>query len=109
MKYSLRILPAADADVDDAALVIAKDNLDAALRFYDAVDTTYREIRLHPQRWPRYELDHPRLVGLRKRAVQGFTNWLVLYQIIDKTKIQIVRVLHGARDIPAVLADELLD
>jgi len=33
MNYRLRISPAADADVDEAALFIAQDNLDAALRF----------------------------------------------------------------------------
>jgi plasmid stabilization system protein ParE len=37
MKYRLRISPAADADVDAAALFIAQDNLPAALRFFDAV------------------------------------------------------------------------
>ena len=41
MSHVLRILPAADADMDEIALYIARDNLGAALRFYDAVETTF--------------------------------------------------------------------
>ncbi|MGD0137877.1 MAG: type II toxin-antitoxin system RelE/ParE family toxin [Tepidisphaeraceae bacterium] len=105
MNYKLRILPAADADVDDAALFIAKDNLTAALKFYDAVDQTYRRIREHPNRWPRYELDHPSLADLRKRSVAKFDNYLIFYRI-EADVVEIIRVLHGARDIPSALADD---
>jgi len=105
MNYRLRIYPSADADVDDAARFIAQDNLTAALRFYDAVDQTYRQIREHPTRWPRYELDHPRLANLRKRSVLGFRNYLVFYQI-DVNIVEIIRVLHGARDIPTLFDDK---
>ena len=102
MTYGLRILPA--ADVDAAAAFIARDNLDAALRFYDAVDRTYRQIRDHPQRCPRYDLDHLRLRGLRKCSVTGFRNYLVFYHI-DADMVEVIRVLHGARDTPSVLAE----
>jgi toxin ParE1/3/4 len=102
MTYRLRILPAADADVDEAALFIARDNFDAAMRFYDAVDMTYRQIRAHPTRWPRYELPEPRLANLRKRAVFGFRNYLVFYEVGGDV-VEIIRVLHGARDIPSIL------
>ncbi len=104
MKYRLRIYPAADADVDDAALFIAQDNLNAALRFYDAVEMTYSQIRSHPLRWPRYELDHPRLATLRKCSVPGFRKYFIFYLTHDDI-IDVIRVLHGARDIPAVLFD----
>ena len=107
MSYGLRISPAADADVDEAGLFIAQDNLDAALRFYDAIDQTYREIHDHPKRWPRYELDHPRLSEVRKRSVIGFEKYLVFYRV-DADMVEIIRVFHGARDIPNVLSDEVL-
>jgi len=105
MSHGLRILPAAEADVDAAAMYIARDNLDAALRSYDAVERTYKELAEHPTRWPRYELDHPRLARLRKRSVIGFKNHLVFYHMIGG-KVEIIRVLHGARDIPNALEDE---
>jgi len=105
MSHALRILPAADADVDAAAAFIARDNLNAALRFYDAVERTCRELAQHPNRWPRYELDHPRLAELRKRSVTGFKNFLVFYHMVGDV-VEIIRVLHGARDIPSLLLDE---
>ena len=105
MSYRLRILPMADADVDEVGLFIAGDNFDAALRFYDAVERTYRQIRDHPKRWPRYDLDHRRLPELRKLSVIGFRNFLVFYHIEDDV-VEIIRVLHGARDIPSVLTGE---
>ena len=108
MNYKLRILPAADADVDDAALFIAKDNLTAALKFYDAVDQTYRRIREHPNRWPRYELDHPGLGNLHKRSVVKFDSYLIFYRI-QTGVVEIIRVLHGAMDIPSALIDDLFN
>ena len=48
MKFRLRIYPTAEADVDAAALFIARDNFEAAMRFYDAVEQTFRRIRDHP-------------------------------------------------------------
>jgi len=98
MSHALRILPAADADVDAAAEFISRDNLEAALRFYDAVERTCRELAQHPGRWPRYELRHPRLANLRKRSVVGFKNYLTVGDTVE-----IIRVLHGARDIPSIL------
>jgi len=83
---------------------IARDNLEAALAFYDAVERTYREIARHPKRSLRYELDHPRLKELRRRGVVGFASSLVFYRV-DAEGVEVIRVLHGARDIPSVLGD----
>ncbi|HEX5242757.1 MAG TPA: type II toxin-antitoxin system RelE/ParE family toxin [Tepidisphaeraceae bacterium] len=104
MKYTLRIMPAADTDVDQAAAYIAEDSLDSALRFYDAVGVTFRELREHPERWPLFELSNPRLEGLRKRAVIGFHRYIVFYRIEGRI-VRVVRVLHGARDLQCILSD----
>jgi toxin ParE1/3/4 len=104
VSHVLRILPAAQADVDAAAAYIAQDNFDAGMRFYDAVERAMGEIAQHPTRWPRYELDRPRLVELRRRAVAGFGNYLIFYHV-KADVIEVLRVLHGARDIPSILSD----
>ncbi|HUB28011.1 MAG TPA: type II toxin-antitoxin system RelE/ParE family toxin [Tepidisphaeraceae bacterium] len=105
MKAALRILPAAVADVDAAALFIARDSVDAAIRFHDAVDITCEQIQEFPTRSPRYELPEPQFSELRRRAVQGFRNYLIFYRF-DGDAVDVIRVLHGARDIPAILAYE---
>jgi toxin ParE1/3/4 len=104
MSRVLRILPAADADMDEIALYIARDNLGAALRFYDAVEKTFRELGEHPERWPQYELNHPRLEGLRKRSVRGFSRYLIFYRI-EGREVRIIRMLQGSRDIAAALGE----
>lgn len=106
MKFRLSVFPAAESDVDAAAQFIARDNLDAALRFYDSVESTYRQIRDHPTRWPRYELDDPRLANLARCSVVKFPKYLVFYRV-EGPQVEVIRVLHGARDIPAILLAEL--
>lgn len=104
MTYSLRILRAADRDIDEIAAYIAQDNIDAALRFLDAIDDALQSIRLHPKRYPLVEIDDDRLRGIRRRGVDGFARFLVFYALHGRT-IDVIRVLHGARDIPSVLSE----
>ena len=106
MKFRLHTTPAADADLDEIASFIAQDNLPAALRFYDAVDITYQQICNHPNRYPRFEVGVPRLAGIRRRSVVGFSNYLVFYRV-ENENVLIIRVLHGARDLPRALEREI--
>ena len=103
MSFSLRILPAADADLDEAALYIARDSEEQALRLYDAADATFRLLREHPERWPLCELNHPRLKDLRRCSIVGFRNHLVFYHLEGEV-VEVIRILHGARDILPILS-----
>jgi toxin ParE1/3/4 len=105
MTFGLRILPAADADVDAAAFFIAQDSVETALRFYDAVEATFRLIREHPLAYARFEFDHPRLQDVRKCSVHGFASHLVFFRV-DADMVEIIRVLHGARDLPEALREQ---
>ena len=70
-----------------------------ALDFIDALDDTRRQIGLRPASGsPRlaHELDIP---GLRFQSVGRFP-YLVFY-VEKEAEIDVWRVLHGARDIPA--------
>lgn len=101
MNFRLRVLSAADQDVDEIAEYIADDSIDQSTRFLDSLNATYKLILEQPHRWPLYGFVHPRLKDIRKRAVTGFTNHLVFYRI-DTEMVEIVRVLHGARDLPTI-------
>lgn len=48
MTSAVRLLPAADADIDQAALYIARDSIEHALRFYDSEAMWRSDPRLHP-------------------------------------------------------------
>ncbi len=72
-----------------------------SLKFIDALKHAYQHISSHPASGSaRYgqELDLP---GVRSWSVAGFP-WLVFY--VERSKrVDVLRVLHGERDIPASL------
>ena len=107
MTFTLRVRPAADLDIDEAVLYIMRDSAEQSARFYGAVEVTYHQIRMRPHAWPRFiALEHPRLSTLRHRPVVGFPNHLVVYRIDDDV-VLVLRILHAARDLPAVLARDI--
>lgn len=94
---------AANRDVREAASYYADTaDADTALRFARAINDATNAIANGPKLGsPRYaELAH--LPGLRHRSLQRFPQ-LVFYLERDDI-IQVIRVLHGARDIPATLS-----
>lgn len=72
MTFGLRVLPAADADVDQLARYIAYDSVDQALRFYDAVNVTYKTIIEAPRRWALYGFKTPPAEGHSEACHRGF-------------------------------------
>ncbi len=95
----------AERDVVEAAIYIADDNPSAARRFMDAVDGTVQGLLKMPGTGRPREFDNPTLAGMRSRLVKDFENYLVFYRPSD-AGIEVLRVLHGARDIDAIFQDE---
>lgn len=99
---------AASKDVEEAVDHLAREaGLEAALRFIDAFEGACEHISSYPASGsPRFgwELDRP---GLRMWPVKGF-GYLAFYSE-DEDFIDLWRVLHGARDIPASLLGDLGD
>lgn len=105
MASRVDIRPRARVDVVELAIYIGKDSILAANRFLDASETTFRFLGKSPQIGAVYPTRHKRLHGLRVFRVKGFANHLAFY--LERTHgIEIVRVLHGARDLDAALRDE---
>lgn len=74
-----------------------------ALAFIDSLEETFRQVSEHPTSGsPRYG-DELALPGLRSCVVKGFP-YLVFYAERE-ADIDVWRVLHAARDIPAWLRD----
>ncbi|CAN7299947.1 type II toxin-antitoxin system RelE/ParE family toxin [Variovorax sp. LjRoot84] len=97
-----RVVPReqANRDVEDAiSHYLAEDAEHAALGFVDALEQAYAHIGRHPSTGsPRYahELNLP---GLRSWPLTRYP-YLVFY-IEHADHIDVWRVLHGQRDIPA--------
>jgi toxin ParE1/3/4 len=79
--------------------------LRTARRFLAEAEATFGRLASLPGLGTRYEPDHPRISDLRYFPVSRFKNYLVFYRPIENG-VEIVRVLHGARDIPSILADD---
>lgn len=90
----------AQRDIDGAVEnYLTEAGAAVALNFIDALEETHRQVAAQPATGsPRYahELNIP---GLRFRTVKRFP-YLVFY-IEREAEIDVWRVLHGARDIPA--------
>lgn len=101
--YRLAVAPRVTRDVAEQADHIARGSFDASLRFVRAAYAAFQETCSSPYRWPEFPTTRPRLIGLRKRSVPGFGKHLIFYRVQGNT-VRIVRVLHGARDLPTVLS-----
>lgn len=98
----LRRLKAAQ-DAEEIADHIAKDSLKAAIRFLENTASTLKDLAASPGNGRPFESDYPELANLRFRRVKGFPNHLIFY-IEHKATIEVVRILHGARDLEAELS-----
>ena len=96
----------ASQDIDDAlTYYLTEAGETVALRFIDAVEAALRHLSAHPSSGSlrfAYELDLP---GLRAWPLHQFP-WLVFYSETDQ-QVDVWRVLHGRRDIPAWLGETL--
>lgn len=104
------VVPRARArqDIDDALIYYLREaGDDVALRFIDALEAAYQHLSAHPASGSlryAYMLDLP---GLRAWPLRGFP-WLVFYSETGQ-HLDVWRVLHGSRDIPAWMGDEMSD
>lgn len=99
------ILDAADREID-AQVAYYAEHAGAAVaeRFYAALKGTFHNLLENPGHGRRFESANPALVGVRVWLVHGFP-FLVYYREVDDG-IEIVHVLHGARDRDRLLGSE---
>lgn len=90
----------ANRDVDEAiAYYLSEANDRAALGFIDALERAYRHISRHPSSGSsRYSMEL-NLPGLRAWPLRRFPH--IVFYVETSDCIDVWRVLHGARDIPA--------
>ena len=102
---TLRVRPEADRDTDLAADFYAREaDIDVALQFLSAVDQAYQRLVEHPHIGTSVKAFEPRLADLRFWPVPGFESYLVFY-VPSPGVVEVVRVLHGARDLPRIFEE----
>ena len=101
---SVRVLPAADADLDREAAYLFPRSPAASVRFYSAAEATFEFLSQSPEIGTLLGLKS--LTEVRVWRIRGFPNHLVFYRDTSEL-LEVVRVLHGAQDWTKILEGEL--
>jgi toxin ParE1/3/4 len=104
---SRNIIQRAEAQEDpaEAFAYIGQNNLDVALRFIRAAENPFQQLAMMPGIGERFLSVRPELAGVRRTAISGFRKYQVYYRPIEDG-IEILRVLHGARDVEGILGSD---
>jgi toxin ParE1/3/4 len=99
-------LPPARRDLVEIYYYYArKGTVSTARRFLGQAEATFQRLAKAPGIGSRYELDVPIRAELRFFPVSRYRNYLVFYRPVEGG-IEVLRVLHGARDLQGILAEE---
>lgn len=90
------------ADLAEHYATIAADSHAAAERFLQQVESSMAQLAEMPELGRAYPCRDPRLADIRCLRIPTFKNHLLFYRV-DSWYVEIIRVLHGARDIEAAL------
>src|SRR5215217_6559908 len=97
MPAALKIRSRAKHDMAQTVRGIAVHNVDASLRWLAAVEKEFLFLTENPHAGDIRRPAPKSLRGMRSWPVGGFRNYLIFY-LPKRTRIEIVRVLHGAQD-----------
>jgi toxin ParE1/3/4 len=97
--------PEARLDLVELYAYIGHDSSRAVDRFLDAADKTFAKLAQSPRIGRPWLSSCVYLGDVRVWRIAGFRRYLVFYRPISNG-IEVLHVLHGARDIEQSLADE---
>ncbi len=102
----IRLLPQAERDINEETVYLADEaGAEIGIRFFDSAHATLRSLLEMPGMGKKIESADPKIPNIRQWPVSGFEKYLIFYQpSVDG--IDVVRVLHGARDIRRIFEDE---
>ena len=92
-------------DLIDLAYYIALDNVEAAYRFLDQVEESFRDLERMPLMGSTREFQDPTLAGIRMWRVKGFPTNLIFYRPM-RDGVEVIRVLHSSRDIAGLFSED---
>lgn len=96
----------AERDLLDIASYIALDSLRNAERFLAHASETFQTLADMPGIGTACQFPHSPLKDIRRWPVKRFESYLVFYRPADgEAAIEVIRVVHGARDLPELFGD----
>ncbi|MFN7918856.1 MAG: type II toxin-antitoxin system RelE/ParE family toxin [Bryobacteraceae bacterium] len=103
----LRLKPSADRDIDEIADYLADEaGLETGLRFIEEAYQAFGLLADNPGvGWPCKSDNNALRTARMFRVSSRFESYLVLYRG-HEGGIEILRVVHGSRDLPALFVDD---
>ena len=92
----------AELDALDYFQYIQEHNPAAAMRFLAAVDLTIEGLALQPFKGRQRKFRGRDMKNIRSWRVDSFENYLIFYRVTS-TRLEILRIKHGAMDFPQAL------
>ncbi len=100
--------PLAEADIEDIAECLRQEaGLAVALRFVTSTEAAFRALAHNPRIGSVVALSGLIERDIRRWHIKGFDRLVILYRPEDQG-IEIVRVLHGARNLASLFQDDPL-
>ncbi|WP_341525663.1 type II toxin-antitoxin system RelE/ParE family toxin [Nostoc sp. UHCC 0302] len=78
------------------------------IAFLAVAEKTFQQLAKIPGIGKNCQFSHPSLGDIRQYAIKGFKKYIIFYRVTE-LGIEILRVIHGARDIEAILDEDLRD
>jgi len=97
-----RISFAATRDLDEQFDYLAEREPSIARRYYAAARTSFQRLADMPGLGALRDIELPNYPGLRISRISGFPNYLIFYVPVGGG-IEVIRVIHGARDVMRIL------
>ena len=92
-------------DLEELIDFLRGRNPEVAQRFAAATDTTFRFLAENRQVGQLCDFANHQLAGMRVCRIESFRNYVVYFRP-TRDGVEIIRVLHGARDLGAIFGDE---
>ena len=106
MRRQITRAPQARREIMQVADYFAeKSGYNISEKFLRAVDKMFWQIADMPGIGTLRDYDNPKFAGMRMLPIQKFSKYLIFYRTTETT-IEILRVLHGARDLQAIFGPD---
>jgi toxin ParE1/3/4 len=104
MNFEIRKKPQVERDIEECFVYIGEDNIDIAFSFLIAVEESIEEISRNPLIGTTREFINLKNLNLRMLLVKNFSKYQIYY-VVNAETIEIIRVLHGARDLENIFGE----
>lgn len=108
MSLAIHLYPKAQQDIESIVDYLKQENPQAAQNFIQHLQNSLETLSLFPKLGHLRDYQHPTLKQIRMLPIKHFSSYLIFYQP-NETTLQVVRIIHGSRDIAQLFSIDIDD